>query len=150
MVTILRQNIVQYCTWYNHSMLIRYNTYRHTYNPPKLKVPAHSDSVKRWNFRKTAWKRFCLLKDESVERSPPPDTSNIERSYQDFCESRLSATKQCKYLAAGKSMCHAGTKSVRPSVAPLPEPQLGLTLMEPLRPYYPGSGRRSRSDGRKQ
>jgi len=23
-------NIVQYCTWYNHSIRIRYNTYRHT------------------------------------------------------------------------------------------------------------------------
>jgi len=24
------RNIVQYCTWYNHSIRIRYNTYRHT------------------------------------------------------------------------------------------------------------------------
>jgi len=31
--------------------------------PPKLKVPAHSDAVKRWNFRKAGWKRFCLLTD---------------------------------------------------------------------------------------
>ena len=29
-------------------------------------------------------------------------------------------------------MCHAGTKSVRPSIAPSPEPQWGLTLIEPL------------------
>jgi len=51
--------------------------------------------MKRWNFRKADWKRFCLLTDESVERLPPPDTSNIERAYQDFCESLLSAAKQC-------------------------------------------------------
>ena len=62
--------------------------------PPKLKVPAHSDPVKRWNFRKADWKRFCLLTDESVERLLPPDTSNIERACQDFCESLLSAAKQ--------------------------------------------------------
>jgi len=31
----------------------------------------------------------------SVERLAPPDISNIERSYQDFCESLLSAAKQC-------------------------------------------------------
>ena len=62
---------------------------------PKLKVPAHSDPVKRWNFSKADWKRFCLLTDESVERLPPPDTSNIEGTYQDFCESLLSAAKQC-------------------------------------------------------
>jgi len=30
MVTILRQSIVQHCTWCNHSIRIRYNTYRHT------------------------------------------------------------------------------------------------------------------------
>jgi len=24
------RNIVQYCTWYNHSIRIRYNTFRHT------------------------------------------------------------------------------------------------------------------------
>jgi len=59
--------------------------------PPRLKVLAHSDPVKRWNFRK----RFCLLTDESVERLPPSDTLNIERPYLDFCENLLSAAKQC-------------------------------------------------------
>ena len=62
--------------------------------PPKLEVPAHSHPVKRWNFRKADWKHFCLLTDKSVERLPPPDTSNIERAYQDFCESLLSAAKR--------------------------------------------------------
>ena len=63
--------------------------------PPRFKVPAHSDLVKHWNFRKAGWKRFCLLTDESVDRLPPPDTLNIERAYQDFCKSLLSAAKQC-------------------------------------------------------
>jgi len=63
--------------------------------PPRFKVPAHSDLVKRWNFRKADWKRFCLLTGESVERLPPPDKPDIERAYQDFCESLLSAAKQC-------------------------------------------------------
>jgi len=62
--------------------------------PPKLNVPAHSDPVKRWNFHKTDWRRFYLLTGEYLERLPPPDTSNIERAYQDFCESLLSAAKQ--------------------------------------------------------
>jgi len=42
--------------------------------PPKLKVPAHSDPVKGWNFCKADWKLFCLLTDESIERLPPQDT----------------------------------------------------------------------------
>jgi len=63
--------------------------------PPRFKVPAHSDPVKRWNFRKADWKRFCLHSGKSVARLPPPDTPDIERAYHDFCESLLSATKQC-------------------------------------------------------
>ena len=63
--------------------------------PQWFKVPAHSDSVKRWNFRKADWKHFCLLTGESVERLLPPDTPDIERAYQDFCERLLSAAKQC-------------------------------------------------------
>ena len=35
--------------------------------PPRLKVPAYSDLVKRWYFRKADWKRFCPLTGESVE-----------------------------------------------------------------------------------
>jgi len=50
---------------------------------------------KLWNFRKADWKRFCLLTSGFVERLPPMDISNIERTYQDFCESLLSAAKQC-------------------------------------------------------
>ena len=41
------------------------------------------------------WKRFCLLTGESVERLPLLDTPDIERAYQDFCESLFSAAKQC-------------------------------------------------------
>jgi len=51
--------------------------------------------VKRWNFRKPDLKCFCPLTDESVERLPPLDTTNIEKAHQEFCESLLSAAKQC-------------------------------------------------------
>ena len=118
--------------------------------PPILKLPAHSDPVKRWNFRKADWKRFCLLTGESVERLPPPDTLNIEKAYRDFGRAYYPRPNYVSHMAAGRTMCHAGTKSARPFIAPLPEPQWGLTLVEPLRPYYHDSGRRSRSDGRKQ
>ena len=51
--------------------------------------------MKRWNFHKADWKRFCLLIDESFGRLPPPNTSNIERTYQEFCERLSSTAKQC-------------------------------------------------------
>ena len=52
-------------------------------------------------------------------------------------------------VAAGRTMCHAGTKSARSSIAPLSEPQWGLPLTEPPSPYSHDYNRRSRSDGRK-
>ena len=73
--------------------------------PPNLKVPTHSDPLKRWNFRKDDWKHFWLLTDESVEGLPPPDTSNIEGTYQDFCESLLSAAKQCIPRSISEELC---------------------------------------------
>ena len=41
--------------------------------PPRLKVPAHSNPVKHWDFCKADWKRFCLHTCESVERLPFAD-----------------------------------------------------------------------------
>ena len=105
--------------------------------------------MKRWNFRRAKWKRFCLLTGKSVERLLPPDTPDIERAYQDFYKSLLSAAKQCIRMAAGRTMCHAGTKSARPSIAPLSDPQWGLPLTESPRPYSLHYNSRSRSDGRK-
>ena len=118
--------------------------------PPKLKVPAHSDAVKRCNFRKAYWKRFCLLTDESVERLPHPAHQILRGHTRIFARAYFLRPNNVSHMAAGRTVCHAGTKSARPSIAPLPEPQWGLTLIEPLRPYYTGSGRRSRSNGRKQ
>ena len=65
------------------------------HNATEVQGSCPQRSSEAWNFHKVGWKRFCLFTDESVERLPPPDTSNIEWSYQDFCESLLSATKQC-------------------------------------------------------
>jgi len=100
--------------------------------PPRLKVPAHSDPVKCWNFRKADWKRFCLLTGESVERLPSPDTLNIERAYQDFCENLLSAAKGC--IPRGRRKNYVPTSSAKPSIASSSEPQWGLTLVDPLLP----------------
>jgi len=116
--------------------------------PPTLKVPVHSDPVKRWNLRKADWKRFCLLTDESVERLPPPDTSNIERAYQNFCESLLAAAKQCIPRGRWKNYVPCCDKQCETSYRSFTRDPVALTLIEPLRPYSLGSGR-SRGDGRK-
>jgi len=117
--------------------------------PPRLKLPAHSDPVKCCNFRKAGWKRFCLLTGESIERLPHPDTLNIERAYQDFCESLPSAAKQCIPRRRRKNYVPCwDIKSARPFIAPSSEHEWGLTLTELHHPYYLGYNR-SRSSGRK-
>ena len=67
---------------------------------PKLQTPASSDPVKRWNFRKADWKRFCFLTRKSVERLPPPD---IDKAYQELHESLLFASEQCILLSRRKN-----------------------------------------------
>jgi len=86
--------------------------------PPRLKVPAHSDLVKHWNFRKADWKCFCLLTGESNKRLPPLDTPDTRISARAY----LLQLNNVSHMAAGKTMRHAGTKSVRPLSLLYPSP----------------------------
>jgi len=62
--------------------------------PPRPKIPAYSDPVKHWNFRKADCNRFCLLSWEFMERLPLRDATNIEKAYQKPCTSLLFGAKQ--------------------------------------------------------
>jgi len=92
--------------------------------------------------------RDCNLRTPDTSKN----TSNTSKRGHTriFARAYFLRPNNVSHVAAGRTMCHAGTKSARPSIAPLPEPQWGLIPIEPLRPYYLGSGRRSRDDGRKQ
>jgi len=98
--------------------------------PPRFKVPANSDPVKRWNFRKADWKRFCLLTGECVERLPPPDTPNIEKAYQIYAWACYLRLNNASHVSAGRTMCHAG-----PDQWNIPTPE-GHSISEPFRPEY--------------
>jgi len=56
------------------------------------------------------------------ERLPPPDTTNIKKTCQELSESLLFATEQPSHVAVTRIMCHVGTKSARPVIAPSSEP----------------------------
>jgi len=115
--------------------------------PPKLKVPAHSDPV--WSVgtfanpisSAFAFSQMHLLTDCHI------------RTHQTLIgHTRIFARAyflQPNNLSHGRTMYHAGTRSSRPSIAPSPELQWWLTLIQPLRPYSFGSDRRSRSVGTK-
>ena len=66
-----------------------------------------------------------------------------------FARAYYLRSNNASHVAVGRTMCHAGTKSARPSIDPSSEPRWWLTLIEPLSPYHLGSGRRCWSDGRK-
>jgi len=83
--------------------------------------------------------RDCLLRTHQT----------LRRHTRIFVRACYLRPNNASHVAVGRTMCQAGIKNARPSIAPSCKPQWGLTLIDPLRPYYPGSGRRSRSDGRK-
>ena len=89
-----------------------------------------------------AWFARAALFSGIVKTAKRGDTRISARAY-------YLRPNNASHMAVGRTMCHAGTKSARPSIAPSPEPQWGLTLIEPLHTYYLGSDRKSRSDGRK-
>ena len=72
--------------------------------PPKLKLPAHSDPVKRWNFRKADWKRFCLLTDESVERLPPLAHQILRGHTRIFARAYYLWPNNVSHVAVGRTM----------------------------------------------
>jgi len=102
--------------------------------------------VKRWNFRKADWKRFCLLTDESVERLLPPDTSNIEGAYQDFCESLLSAAK---LRGRRKNYVPCWDKECKTFHCTFLRAPVGTDSDRAASSYYLDLNRTSWSDGRK-
>ena len=59
--------------------------------------------MKFWNFRKGDWKHFCFFTRKSVWRLPPPDTTNIDKAYQELCESLLFAAERCIPLSHRKN-----------------------------------------------
>ena len=76
-------------------------------------------------------------------------THQILRGYtRIFTRAYFLRLNNVSHMAVGRTTCHAGTKSARPSIARLSEPQWGLPLTEPPRPYYLNYYR-SRSNGRK-
>ena len=81
--------------------------------PPRLEVPAHSDPVKRWNFRKADWERFCLLKVCPL-RDCHLWTHEILRGHTKiFAKACYLRPNSASHVAVGRAMCHAGTKSAR-------------------------------------
>ena len=76
------------------------------------------------------------------------DTSNMRGHTRIFARAYYLRPNNASHVVVGRTMCHAGTKGTKPSIAPSPEPWWGLTLIEQLLTYCLVSGR-SRSDGRK-
>ena len=60
--------------------------------------------VKRWNFRKAKWRHYNALTNQLAQSLLPPDTSDVDRAYQDFCNAISTAAK--KYIPRGRRNDH--------------------------------------------
>ena len=92
---------------------------------------------------------FAFLKVNLLRDSHLRTHQKSRRHTKIFARAWYPRPNNVSQVAVARTMCHVGTKSVRPSIAPSSEHQWGITLTEPLRPYYLGYNGRSRSDGRK-
>ena len=68
--------------------------------PPRLTLSVPSMPVKRWNFRKAKWSHYNALTNQLAKSLLPPDTSDVDRAYQDFCNAISTAAK--KYIPRGR------------------------------------------------
>ena len=53
--------------------------------PPRLALPVPSKPVKRWNFCKANWSHSNTLTNRLAKSLLPPDSPDVDLSYQDFC-----------------------------------------------------------------
>ena len=58
---------------------------------PRLTLSVPSMPVKRWNFRKAKWSHYNALTNQLAKSLLPPDTSDVDRAYQDFCNAISTA-----------------------------------------------------------
>ena len=72
--------------------------------PPSLTLSVPSMRVKQWNFRKAIWSHYNALTNQLAKSLLLPDTSDVDRTYQDFCNAISTAAK--KYIPRGRRNDH--------------------------------------------
>jgi len=90
--------------------------------PPKFKVPVHSDPVKHGTFARWVWSAFAYLQMNLLRDCRLRTHQTLSGHTKIFTRSNYQRPNNASHVAAGRTMCHAGTKSARPSINPLPEP----------------------------
>ena len=60
----------------------------------QLIQPILSKPVQCWNFRKANWEQYCLITEETIKDLPPPDSNDVNQTYQAFCELLISVAKK--------------------------------------------------------
>ena len=72
--------------------------------PPRLTLSVPSMPVKRWNFRKAKCSHYNALTNQLAKSLLPPDASDVDRAYKDFCNAISTAAK--KYIPRGRRNDH--------------------------------------------
>ena len=62
--------------------------------PPRFALPVPSKPVKRWNFRKANWNRYCTLTNTFTKELLSPCSPDVDQAYQDFCRLIMTAARK--------------------------------------------------------
>ena len=61
--------------------------------PPRFAKAEPSMPIKQWNFRKAKWSHYIALMNKFAKTLLPPDSLDVDATYQDFCNTIKKAPK---------------------------------------------------------
>ena len=93
--------------------------------PPKLKVPAYSDPVKLWSLARMIGSVFFFLQENPLRDCHLRTQQTLRRRTRNYVRACYLRPNSVSPLAVARNICHVGTKSARPFIAPSFKPQQG-------------------------
>ena len=93
----------------------------------------------RWSvgtFARLTGSVFAFLQENPLRDCHLRTPQTSRRHTKNFVRVCCLWLNKISFLAVARTMCHVGAKCARPFIAPSSEPQGGLTLTEPPRPYF--------------
>ena len=72
--------------------------------------------IKRWNFCKAKWSHYIALTNKFAKILLPPDSLNLDATYQDFCNTIKKAAKKTIPRGYRNNYVRVGLQSVNPSI----------------------------------
>ena len=86
--------------------------------PPRLAMAVPSMPVKRWNFCKVKWSHYIALTNKFAKALLPPDSFDVDETYQDFCNTIKKQPKRLSHAGIEITIFRVGMQSMNSSIKP--------------------------------